>query len=198
VGVSPNNTWGYGLAKLPSLPPGAPANVSAVAGNGSATVTWDPPASDGGSPITQYSVTSDPASSTEVVDGSTTTVEVTGLTNGVSYTFRVRASNAVGDGPLSSASNAVTPLAPPTPTPTPSATPTPAATPSPTPTATPTATPAPTPTPTATSTPTPTRTPTPTPVPGTSLPGLGALAAAFAGLTLLFVWRARRRETGLG
>jgi len=39
VGVSPNNTWGYGLAKLPSLPPGAPTNVSAVAGDASARMS---------------------------------------------------------------------------------------------------------------------------------------------------------------
>ena len=38
--------------------PGAPTNVSAVAGNGQATVTWTIPASNGGSPITGYTATS--------------------------------------------------------------------------------------------------------------------------------------------
>ena len=38
-----------------------------------------------------------------------TSVNVTGLTNGTTYTFTVSATNAIGTGPASSASNAVTP-----------------------------------------------------------------------------------------
>src|SRR5205085_12667200 len=43
--------------------PGAPQNVTATAGDGKVKVTWDPPASDGGSPITGYTVTASHGSS---------------------------------------------------------------------------------------------------------------------------------------
>src|ERR1019366_474998 len=37
-----------------TAPPGAPTNVSGAAGNGSVVVSWQPPASAGGSPILSY------------------------------------------------------------------------------------------------------------------------------------------------
>jgi hypothetical protein len=60
--------------------PGAPTAVTAVAGNGNAWVSWTAPASDGGSPITGYTVTaSHGGQSCTTTD--TTTCTVTGLTN---------------------------------------------------------------------------------------------------------------------
>ena len=93
--------------------PGAPSGVSATAGNGSASVSWTAPSS-GGSAITSYTVTPYVGSAAQTpvtVSGSppATTATVTGLTNGTSYTFTVSATNAVGTGPASSPSNAVTP-----------------------------------------------------------------------------------------
>ena len=60
-----------------------------------------PPASNGGSAITDYTVTSSPGSIT--AQGSASPITVTGLTNGTAYTFTVAATNAAGTGPSSGA-----------------------------------------------------------------------------------------------
>ena len=93
----------------PPAAPSAPSGVSATAGNASATLTWTAPA-DGGSPVTAYTVTpyADGAAKSPVtVTG--TSANVTGLRNGTAYTFTVSATNAVGTGPASAASPAVSP-----------------------------------------------------------------------------------------
>ena len=87
--------------------PGAPTSVTATAGNAQATVSFTAPASNGGSAITGYTVTSNPGGIT--AQGSVSPITVTGLTNGTAYTFTVTATNAVGTGPASGPSNQVTP-----------------------------------------------------------------------------------------
>jgi hypothetical protein len=92
--------------------PGAPTSVLAAAGDGQAIVTYIPPAFDGGSPITTYTATSSPGGFTASVSVPGAAITVTGLTNGVAYTFTVTATNAAGTGPPSAPSNSVTPVAP--------------------------------------------------------------------------------------
>ena len=96
--------------------PSTPAAPTAVAGDGQVTLSWTAPA-DNGSPIDRYVVTPYRAGVAQTALTTTTaatTTTVTGLTNGVSHTFTVRAHNAVGDGLDSPPSNAVVPTLPPT------------------------------------------------------------------------------------
>ena len=98
----------------PVYAPGSPTDVSAIASDASATVTWNAPADVGTFPITTYQVTASPGGASCTT--ATLACEVTGLANGTAYTFTVRALNGAGWGPWSSPSAAVTPTAPPTPT----------------------------------------------------------------------------------
>ena len=100
-----------GCSSAPASPPGMPMNVSASAGDASAWVSWTIPIDDGGSPITGYTVTSSPGGREASVGAAETSATVSGLTNGVTYTFTVVATNAVGDSSPSEPSNPVTPEA---------------------------------------------------------------------------------------
>lgn len=109
--VAAKNAGGTGTASdgvtaTPAGLPAAPASVTATAGHAAATVSWAASAANG-SPVTKYTVTSTPGGIVkEVTSGTSTTV--TGLTDGTSYTFAVKATNAVGTG-AARTSNAVVP-----------------------------------------------------------------------------------------
>ncbi|MGZ7053314.1 MAG: fibronectin type III domain-containing protein [Candidatus Angelobacter sp.] len=103
---SPSNS-----VQLVSVPT-APTGVQAVAGDGQVSVTWTAPANTGGLPLLSNTITAlanGVASSTTAVSASATSAQVSGLTNGVTYSFTVHATNSVGDSPESAPSNAVTP-----------------------------------------------------------------------------------------
>ncbi len=106
------NAVGAGTASepviaTPTTTPGAPTGVTAVGGAGRATVSFTAPTATGGAAVTSYTVTATPGSRTATCTASPCTI--TGLTNGVSYTFTVHARNTAGDSAESSSSNAVTP-----------------------------------------------------------------------------------------
>jgi hypothetical protein len=129
-GLSPNNAYTFTVqawngnqpgptsaqsnqvAPLAPTAPAAPSNITALPATGEALVTWAPP-SDGGSPISSYTVTpyvgSTAQAPVQVNDGSATSTTVTGLTNGTSYTFTVSATNSIGAGPESAPSSAIAP-----------------------------------------------------------------------------------------
>ena len=92
-----------------ATPPGAPTIGTATAGNTQASVTFTAPSSDGGLGITVYTVISNPGGIT--VNGGSSPITVTGLTNGTQYKFTVTATNAAGLGSSSSATSYVTPKA---------------------------------------------------------------------------------------
>ena len=110
--LSPNRLlWADPGAVAPPTVPVAPTGATAAAADASALVSWTAP-SNGGSAITSYMVISSPGSQTCGTSGGTSCT-VAGLTNGVSYTFTVTASNGVGTSLPSAPSNAVTPTQPP-------------------------------------------------------------------------------------
>jgi len=89
--------------------PGPPTNVSVSGvGSTSVTVSWAAPVSNGGSPITSYTVTASPGGQTCIWSTGPLTCIVPGLAPAIPYTFTVFAHNAVGDGPSSYASSPVT------------------------------------------------------------------------------------------
>jgi titin len=114
--VYSTNQIGDSILSIPSLPvtpatfPDYPLNPFAVAGNGEAQVSWDAPESNGGSPIINYTVITEPATTgpQTTLDDSTTLL-VTGLTNGTSYTFTVYATNIMGNSFISVPTQPVTP-----------------------------------------------------------------------------------------
>ena len=78
---------------VPATVPSAPRWLHGVRGSTTATLLWNPPATNGGSAITSY-VVSDLHGHTCTT--STMTCTVSGLTNGVSYVFYVVAINSRG------------------------------------------------------------------------------------------------------
>ncbi len=91
--------------------PAAPTNVSATTNqNGSVTVSWTDPANNG-STISGYGIVPSPAcgscSYTNLSGSTLSSATVSGLTPGGTYSFTVTATNGVGTGSASTASNSV-------------------------------------------------------------------------------------------
>lgn len=114
------NAWGtgayetYATSLAPGSLPGAPTSLTGSYRDASVALTWNAPASNGGSPIRDYKIeySSNSGSTWDIFSrpSSTATSEtVTGLTNGTSYIFRVSAKNDPGTGTASTSSSAVTP-----------------------------------------------------------------------------------------
>jgi len=98
---------------------GKPRAVGGTPGDGQVTVHWSAPASDGGIPITGYTVTpydNNVAQTPLMFNSPATSQTITGLTNGTSFTYRVTAVDANGSGPDSDPSGVVVVGAPTKPT----------------------------------------------------------------------------------
>jgi uncharacterized repeat protein (TIGR01451 family) len=116
-----NGTSAFSAQSNTITPPGvgvpsAPTGATAIAGDTQAFVTWTVSSSNGGSPITSYTVTSNPGGIVVTVPppafgSNTDSVLFSGLTNGIAYTFTVHASNIAGNSAESAPSSAITPSA---------------------------------------------------------------------------------------
>jgi titin len=107
AGTGPTGTI---VDTVPRTVPGAPESLTATPGDSVIQLAWLPPASTGGSSITDYIIerSADGNSAWTTINdgvGAATSSDVTGLSNGTSYYFRVLAVNEAGS---SAASDAVT------------------------------------------------------------------------------------------
>ena len=99
------------------FPPEAPAGLMAMPGEGAVRLEWSPPESDGGTPILRYEYRLKegrgefgewtPIADSAPGEVNATGFTVTGLLNGTTYRFELRAVNLVGNGRVSEAVEAV-------------------------------------------------------------------------------------------
>jgi hypothetical protein len=104
--------WGWQLfsSTAPAVcAPAAPLNPWATAGDASATISWQAPSDPGSSAVLSYEVVASPGGATCSATAPDVSCTVPGLTNGSSYTFKVRARNGIGWSPLSTPTSAISP-----------------------------------------------------------------------------------------
>jgi titin len=118
VTVAAQNAVGAGLESSPPVSvtpvcvPAVPLSVTAAPLCESASVGWNAPATDGGSPVTGYTVVLQSGIqvvATDVLNGTARSDVFSGLTDGASYTVTVLATNALGSG-VASTPVTVTPV----------------------------------------------------------------------------------------
>lgn len=89
--------------------PGAPTIGTVTAGDGSASIAFTGPTSNGGAAIAGYTATCTASGASRTGTGTASPVSVTGLINGTAYSCSVTAANSVGASPASAAVS-VTPV----------------------------------------------------------------------------------------
>lgn len=112
-GASGNSAQASATPTAPASPPAAPTGLTATAGNAQVSLAWT--ASSGATSYTVLRSTTSGSGYVAIVTGLTVTnYSDTGLTNGATYYYVVRAANSAGTSGNSSQANA-TPAAPPSP-----------------------------------------------------------------------------------
>lgn len=97
-GLQESSGGSNSTARPPKTVPKAPTNVKGTVKDGLPAVGYTTPESNGGSPITEYTVNVYEGGMLKTTGaGVSNPIIITGLTNGTSYTFKVKATNAIGD-----------------------------------------------------------------------------------------------------
>lgn len=115
IGSGATSKFGFRMGFAPGAPTSVTASLPGTYGNTTASVSWIAPETLGSPAFHDYTIqySSNGGSSWTTFSDSvstSTSVTVTGLTNGTAYVFRVAAVNTIGTGTYSTASNSVTPL----------------------------------------------------------------------------------------
>ncbi|MCE9670482.1 FG-GAP-like repeat-containing protein [Myxococcus stipitatus] len=105
---SPTTSSSVRAAAVPS----APQDVTVVPGVGSATVKWNVPTSNGGASITSYVITTHPTGTSQTASATSTSLFVSGLTHGATYSFGVAAQNSSGVGAVATTASVTLPAPP--------------------------------------------------------------------------------------
>jgi len=101
------NTVTFGVPDKPTI-----GTATLITDQHKATVSFTPPASDGGLSISSYTITSNPAGLTGTYNSADNTITVSGLVNNQKYSFTVKATNPAGTSDPSASSNGVEITAP--------------------------------------------------------------------------------------
>lgn len=106
---APTSTPSASASAVVVVAPGAPTilNVTGGAASGQLAVTYAPPTSDGGAPISSYEASIDRGGSWWPCAGTSGECVLTNLRNGTQYRVSLRAVNPIGPGPASDAAAGV-------------------------------------------------------------------------------------------
>ena len=108
--ATPSPSTGDGDDGPRKTAPDAPRNLTADATEGAVTLSWEAPRDDGGAAIRRYEYEQNGSGAWTSTGGTATSYTVRGLTNGETYTFRVRAVNRIGRSGASNRAEATLPV----------------------------------------------------------------------------------------